>query len=176
MAEIEKKYLLRDDTGTYVSEILKAIYPNFEELTDDVKNNGKPIRQGYLSIEMGINIAQELNLNLEFEPVEARLRDKAGKFFFTLKGDGTVERDELEKTIDQDVFNSYWPKTEGRRVEKIRLGKPFNDRTLEIDFYLDRTLTVVEVEVGSLEEAENFPTLGKDITKDRGFKNKNLAK
>jgi CYTH domain-containing protein len=176
MAEIEKKFLLSDDNSTYISGVLKNIYPTFEELVTDVNRNGMLIRQGYLTAEEGAVLTQMLCLNPTFDPTEARLRNKDGSFFFTLKGNGTVERDELEIPISRETFNLYWPQTKGKRVEKIRLKKTLNNYLLEIDFYLDRELVVVEVEVGSREEAENFPALGKDITNDKNYKNKNLAK
>lgn len=175
MTEIEKKFLVSDGSE-YPSQLLDTIYPSFQELVVDVTRNGEVIKQGYLPIDKGLILAQAIGLQLNFNPAEARLRDRAGNLTFTLKGDGTVERDELETPISPEFFNSYWPETAGKRVQKIRLKKPYLDHILEIDFYLDRKLVVVEVEVGSREEAESFPKLGKDITADKSFKNKNLAK
>lgn len=176
MAEIEKKFLVREGGTTYASSLLEKLYPTFQELVNDIKQNGKIIRQGYLPIEKGILLAKFLELNLDFEISEARLRDKNGELFFTIKGDGTIQRDELETSVSREIFDFYWPETAGKRVEKIRLEKPYVNHILEIDFYLDRELVVAEVEVGSQKEAELFPPLGKDITSDKSYKNKNLAR
>lgn len=176
MPEIEKKYVLKEGEAYHASDALDQIYPSYEDLVKDVMENGKPIRQGYLPVENGMALAQTMGLQVNFAPVEARLRDKAGKLSFTLKGDGTIERDELEVPIAQDVFDSHWPITEGRRVEKIRLEKPYGDHTLEIDVYRDRDLIVAEVELNSQEEARTFYPLGQDVTEEKRYKNKSLAK
>ena len=137
--------------------------------------NGKSIRQGYRPLGAGTELSDRLGMNVDFTPSEARLRDKAGTLYFTLKGTGGLSRSELEVEVKQNVFNEFWGKTDGRRVEKVRLNVPFKVYTAEIDVYTDRDLVVVEVEVPTVEEANKLPPLGKDVTSDKSYKNKNLA-
>jgi len=174
--EIEKKYLIRENGKDYATFFLSKMFPSIQELKKDVAKNGKSIRQGYLSLDKGMELSDRLGINVDFAPSEARLRDKVGTLYFTLKGSGGLIRNELETNIEQEVFDEYWPKTEGKRVEKIRLNKPFEGYVAEIDVYGDRDLIVVEVEVPSLLDAEKLSPLGKDVTTDKKYKNKNLVR
>jgi len=174
--EIEKKYLIRENGVDFFSDSLAEIFPKISELEEEVIEKGKKIRQGYLSLEDGEALAKEVGMNIDFNPVEARLRDKAGKYFLTVKGDGSLTRNEEEKSLDQKVFQNYWSLTEGRRVEKVRLEKSYQGFTAEFDVYIDRDLIVAEIEVPSEQDANNLVPLGKDITSDKSYKNKNLAK
>ena len=47
---------------------------------------------------------------------------------------------------------------------------------MTFDMYKDRDLIVAEVEFKSIKEAEGYQALGKDVTSESQFKNKNLAK
>ncbi|MBI4151484.1 hypothetical protein HY496_00810 [Candidatus Woesearchaeota archaeon] len=174
--EIEKKYLLSEKGIDFSTDALSPIYASIDQLTEDVLKRGKSIRQGYLPLTAGLELGAILKLDIPFEPCEARLRDKAKTFYFTIKGDGGLARSELEAEIDQTIFEAWWPQTEGKRVEKVRLSKPYQRYCLEIDVYTDRDLIVAEVEVPTREEAEKLVPLGKDITEERRYKNKTLAK
>ena len=48
--------------------------------------------------------------------------------------------------------------------------------TVEFDVYTDRDLIVAEIEVPSLDMLASLPVLGKDVTEDKRYKNKNLAR
>lgn len=174
--EIEKKYLLKEDGSDFATDALQHQYSSIEALENDVLQHGKKIRQGYLPISSGSDLCDKLGLDLTFTPSEARLREKAGTHFFTLKGEGTLKREEVEVKLDKIVFDEYWQKTEGQRVEKCRLEIPYKGHTAEIDVYTDRDLIVAEVEVPSIGQAQSLPALGTDITEDTQYKNKNLAK
>lgn len=174
--EIEKKYLIKEGELEYVTEALFELYEHVDALKEDVLANGKQIKQGYMPIKIGENIADILGLDVEFEPKEARLRDKAGKYFFTMKGEGGLVRNEIEYEIDQSMFNDYWNHTKGNRVEKFRLKRPYQGFEIEIDVYTDRDLIVAEIEVPTTEDAFSLIAIGKDITEDKRYKNKNLAK
>ncbi len=175
--EIEKKYLIRENGTDYATEALSQLYLSVQALIKDVLQNGKLIRQGYLPLEKGSELSDSLGMDVDFDPSEVRLRDKAGTFYFiTLKGSGGLSRNELETEIGQDIFNEYWSETEGRRVEKVRLNRPFEGHTAEIDVYTDRDLIVAEVEVPTIQDAERLSALGKDVTNNKAYKNKNLAK
>lgn len=174
--ETELKFLISEDGTTNLTDAIRSMYASPEELVHDIKTNGVRVTQGYLTPEAGAELTHFENLQPGFTPTEARLRNKGGELTFTLKGDGALERDELEVPLTQFAFESFWPQTDGRRVDKIRLTKPYGNYTIEIDFYLDRGLIVAEVELASAEEAAGFPALGQDITTDKAYKNKNLAK
>ncbi len=174
--EIERKYLIREGSVNYATDALLQIYHSIEAVMSDVLVNGKQIQQGYLSLDSGSELSDKLDMNVDFDPTEARIRDKGGKMFFTLKGKGGLSRNELEVEIDRTVFDEYWSKTEGKRVQKYRLAVPFEDHTLEIDVYTDRLLVVAEIEVPTLEEAQRLSAIGKDVTEDKAYKNRNLAK
>ena len=59
----------------------------------------------------------------------------------------------------------------------MRLGVPYEHYIAEIDVYTDRQdLVIAEVEVPTKEIAYGLPALGKDITHDENYKNKNLAR
>jgi len=174
--EIEKKYLLREDGVDYATPYLLALYPSVDLLRQEVLDKGVPIKQGYLADFR--ELADLVGFNGNFEPTEARLRVKFWEgFYFTLKGDGSVSRGEFEVGIDSDLFDRYWDKTARRRVEKVRLADEIGGvYTVEFDVYTDRDLIVAEIEVPSLEMLAGLPVLGKDVTEDKKYKNKNLAR
>jgi CYTH domain-containing protein len=174
--EIEKKYLIREGIEEYFTEAFSSKFCSIDFLAREIFQKGKKIRQGYLDLNKGTDLAKMLNMNVDFEPKEARLRDKAGSFYFTLKGDGTLSRSELEKEITSEIFNEHWPETDGKRIEKFRLKKPYQEYQAEFDIYTDRNLIIVEIEVPTTAEALRLIALGKDVTDDKRYKNKNLAK
>lgn len=180
--EIEKKYLIREEGTDYgVMEIgdalLKAAVAEETASEDDpTQRNRTLVRQGYMPIEHGKTLAQRLGLETDFEIAEARLRAKGTRYFFTLKGEGTLSREEQEREIDEGVFQENWPLTEGRRIEKTRLEIPYEGLTAEIDLYRDRDLITAEVECPDVETAQRLRPIGKDITEDKRYKNKNLAR
>src|SRR3989338_11581216 len=164
--EIEKKYLLRENGINYATAAApRNLFPG----------RGQKIKQGYLLPEDLEKICAELHHTPEFKAEEIRLRQKGLDFYLTLKGEGTLQRNEEERAVSQSFFERHWPKTEGRRVEKIRLSVPHGKYLAEIDFYTDRDLIIAEIEVPTLEEAAQLLPLGKDVTEDKRYKNKNLA-
>jgi CYTH domain-containing protein len=174
--EIEKKYLIQEKGKEYLAPALFFLYPSIQALKEDVFQNGKLIRQGYLLFGSGLELSNKIGMHVDFAPNEFRLRDKSGALSFTIKGRGELSRNELESEIKRNIFDKYWSRTEGKRVEKVRLDKPFEGHTAEIDVYTDRDLIVAEVEFPTLQDAEIISSMGKDITNDKKYKNKNLAK
>ncbi len=115
------------------------------------------------------------------DAVELRLRQKNDDFVMTFKsGEGTV-RTEREAAISQAQFDTFWPETDGRRVEKIRWSAVLPDgATFELDVFEGALagLTLVEVEFDTIEAADAFQPpawFGADVTDDKRFKNKNMA-
>ena len=113
---------------------------------------------------------------------EVRIRKKGDKYLLTYKSGGTLSRQEIEIRIPRFIFEIMWPKTEGRRIEKIRYLKPLsNGLVLEFDRYLGSLngLITLEVEFSNEDLANKFSLpeyiKGEDVTSDTGYKNKNLA-
>lgn len=173
--EIEKKWLLWENDVNYTEGFFQAGYP-LVILKKDVLANGDQIRQGYLKPEEGALVAKEAGLEVDFNPDETRLRQKGILYFLTVKSAGNLERSELETKVTQDFFEKHWPKTEGKRVEKKRLVINYLKHKLEVDVFLDRDLILAEMEFRNPKEAMDIEPLGKDVTTDYKYKNKNLAK
>ena len=172
--EIERKFLLWEDgKAFYTKEIIR--YVTFENLRHDTLKYGARIRQGYLPVAKGKELTDRLT-TLDFEPSEIRLRSISEKFYLTVKSDGALSREELETELKKVEFDKYWPETKGRRVEKIRSKKHFNELCLEFDVYIDRDLIICEAEFASEKLAKAFESLGLDVTENKKYKNKNLAK
>ena len=175
--EIEKKKLLKENREIYALDSLSHYYDSFDLFVKDVLERGKLIHQGYLPIQVGLELADLLGMDRAgFTYLEARLRNIDANYYFTVKSEGDLARFELEKEIDSKLFEQYWPRTKGNRVSKIRLTIPYHKYKAEIDVYTDRDLVVAEVEVPTIENTESLISLGKDITNDKKYKNKNLAK
>jgi CYTH domain-containing protein len=174
--ETERKFLIKEDGHLYAREGLYRFCSSIESLVKRVLVNGKPIRQGYMPLRRGMSLARKLGLETNSRVGEARIREKAGRFYFTLKSAGDLSRDETEQEISGKAFNEYWQYTEGRRVVKTRLELPYEDHTVEVDLYTDRDLILAEVETRTIAEAENLIPIGLDVTAVKKYKNKNLAK
>jgi len=174
--EIEKKFLIFENGINYSTDVITVLFSSIDELKNNALSIGKKIEQGYLPIEEGLQLAGILKLEFGFKPFEARLRNKNGVHYFTLKGEGNLSRNEIEEKISETLFNKYWPLTLYRRVEKVRFEKKYIEYNYEIDVYTDRDLIVGEIEIPKIEDVIKIPPLGKDITEDKRYKNKNLAK
>jgi CYTH domain-containing protein len=90
-------------------------------------------------------------------------------------------RTEEELPLDARAFDSLWPLTDGRRIEKRRhLVALDDDLTAEVDVYdgpHDGLLTA-EIEFPSVEASEAFAPpawLGDEVTGDRRYANQALA-
>jgi CYTH domain-containing protein len=125
------------------------------------------VRQGYLTAPD--------------DSTELRLRQKNDRYFLTLKGAGSLVRVEREAKITAEQFETFWPETEGRRVEKERhTGKLPDGRVFELDIFLGNLapLRLVEVEFDTEAEAQAYTPpdwFGTDVTADKRYKNKMMA-
>ncbi len=125
------------------------------------------VRQGYLTAPD--------------DSTELRLRQKNDKFFLTLKGSGAMVRIEREAEITAEQFETFWPETDGRRVEKERYtGQLPDGRVFELDVFSGdlSPLRLVEVEFQSEAEAQAYTPpawFGADVTADKRYKNKTMA-
>lgn len=127
------------------------------------------IIQGYIDIS-----------DTEKKNVEMRIRKMDNKYFQTIKSGFGLERSEEEIQLSRQQFNTLWPLTEGKRIEKIRYKIKYGKYLIELDIYsgsLDG-LVVAEVEFDSVEESEDFDPpgwFGKEVTDDERYKARNLA-
>jgi len=135
-------------------------------MPDEEFNRQRKILQGYLFMS----------------PDEMRIRQDNGDFFLTIKGDGTVSREEWETQITEWVFRTLWPRTEGCRINKFRSLRIWQEHKLEFDLYQDHLtgLVTMECEFSNLQAAKAFVVpnwIGAfaEVTDDKRFKNKNLA-
>ena len=176
MFEIERKYLLKENSEVFTTPNFFFYFESLKCLINTIRIRGTEINQGYFSVNQGVELAEQLGLNIDFVPSEARVRQKGDKYYFTLKSKGLEKRNELETTISQELFENLYSTTQGNRVEKLRLNHNIEGLIYEIDYYKDRKLMVVEVEVKDEKDLEKIIVLGKDVTNDKTYKNKNLAK
>lgn len=164
LVEVERKFLIDLESLPFDPEY-------FEYTT---------IRQGYLAIGD--------------DGSETRIRDFGNdqRFELTVKSNGTVAREEKNIQIDKEVFESLWPLTLERRIEKTRYYIPYVDpegdkHTIELDIYHGPShlngLCTAEVEFEGREteatlRADTFQPpkwFGKDISSNPSYKNKSLA-
>ncbi|OGJ49955.1 hypothetical protein A2335_00505, partial [Candidatus Peregrinibacteria bacterium RIFOXYB2_FULL_32_7] len=172
--EVEKKYLLKTTFGL-----------------EDKLNQGKEISQAYLDLAdteiQSFITAKFPEIQLD-KFIEARVRNKAGKCYLTLKGDGTLERNEEEAEISIDEFVIQSEKAIKGSIEKERHEIPLADGlVLEIDMYRGKLtgLYIAEVEFNpdqfSPEQIDKMVEKAlpladaQDVTSVKAFKNKNLA-
>lgn len=129
--------------------------------------SARPILQGYLTAAT--------------DSVEIRLRREGDDYSLTLKSDGGLTREEREIAIGSAEFETLWPATKGRRLEKTRhRGTLPGGQEFELDVFSGHLapLMLVEVEFPSEEAALAFAPpawFGKEVTEDKRFKNKTLA-
>jgi len=151
----------------------------------------KDIQQGYFDLQdlpsnvQDFFIEQFPDINLDHYK-EARLRNKGGKYYLTLKSDGTLERSEAECSIAKEEFEIYWPFTTAGSVEKTRYEKPLNGLTLETDRYRGKFeglfSSEVEFDSDQYTEADIDEMIQAEIpgainvTRVTTLKNKQLAK
>jgi adenylate cyclase len=114
-------------------------------------------------------------------PIEVRVRsyDEA-TYAFTVKGEGTLTRVEVEVPLTRADFDALWPLTAGRRLEKVRHQVEEGLDTIEVDVYrgAHEGLVIAEIEFDNVEAAAAFEPpawFGPEVTADRRFKNAELA-
>jgi len=125
---------------------------------------------------------------------EIRVRSVDEKeFFLTIKSKEVgVERDEFEREISQESFKDLWQCAEDGWVVKMRYSREYTYESeegvktvkLELDVYkgrLEGISDTLEVEFETTVDLERFirpefATDAEDITKNKAWKNANLAK
>lgn len=193
--EIERRFLLRENRVIYANDNLSQIAfapgnirceveKNVEYLVKRINNEGDIIIQGYISdLELAARMAENLGVVYDFEPSEARLRKrilrKNGevRYIFGLKGQGNIERPEVEKAVSKAYFLENWVLTRGHVISKKRLVIPLQKDKVECNSFTDgEDLVMAEVEFRSLGLSGFFPALGKEVTNNPDYNSVNLAK
>lgn len=150
--EIERKFLLRG-------------LPDLPPVSDVLE-----IDQGYIP---GVRLLERLR--------RQRHRDGTIRYFRTVKVGSGVERIELEDETDKSTFEHLWQLTEGRRLRKRRHLVPDGNLTWEVDEFTDRALHLAELEIETATTAIRIPdwlkpVLVRDVTDEREYTNRNLAR
>ena len=121
------------------------------------------------------------------ETEEVRYRSvKCEKFYRTEKSGNGLVREEKEIEISEEEFEKNKEQRVGQEVQKLRCIIPYNvlgkEYRIELDVYEGDLsgLVVAEIEFNSVIESKLFKVikpfwLGKDVTEDSSYKNKNLA-
>lgn len=103
------------------------------------------------------------------------------RWYRTIKLGKGVSRIELDEETSREIFARMWSLTKGRRVRKRRWKVPEGERTWEIDEFLDRELTLAEIELPT-EDTEVVipewlaPHVVRDVTDEPDYVNLNLAR
>jgi len=151
--EIERKYLLSDLPSGPLGDPATTV---------------QDIAQGYLP---GGHVT---------ERVRAVVADGVTRWYRTVKGGNGLVRLELEDQIDRNLFDALWPLTAGRRVHKRRYLVREGDVEWTIDEFLDRPLTLAEVELAQPDDAPPPPSwlaphVDREVTGDPTYDNARLA-
>lgn len=149
--EIERKYLLRALPEMPAHDVLE-------------------IEQGYIP---GRVLVERLR--------RQQAPDGTVTLYRTVKVGRGIERTELEEETTPRVFEHMWVLTEGRRVRKRRHVVREGGRTWEIDEYLDRELSMAEVELETRDDEVRVPAwlarvLVREVTGEREYTNHSLAR
>jgi CYTH domain-containing protein len=178
--DFEEKYKANPDEKLKVKETLRGPVETelkflVDEIPEEVDLENTPhvvLRQGYVVVSS--------------DGAETRIRSFDNeRFELTVKSAGTVQRTEQTIKLPKDMFEVLWAQTAGMRVEKTRYKIPHGKLTIELDIYEGQLTGLMTAEVeftGRQEDAEvkamtfEPPTwFGRDVTKDRRYKNQNLA-
>lgn len=158
--EIERKYII----DNLPVEIIKERFPT-------------TIIQGYIAVS-----------DTEEVRVRKKLASKSNKakYVLTRKSKGDLSREEAEKGIEPEFFNTFIHASSGRIIEKDRYKIPHGPGEkweIELDIYKGHLtgLKTAEIEFKDEEEEKEFKEhyvpiwFGEDVTFDRRFKNNVLA-
>ena len=118
---------------------------------------------------------------LNTDPV-VRVRKESDDYVLTYKGSGLLSHSEYNLPLNKEAFEHLLKKCDGIIISKSRYKIPIeNNLTAELDIFkgdLD-SLKLVEVEFGSVEEADNFTPpewFGEDVTTDGRYHNSYISK
>jgi len=110
-----------------------------------------------------------------------RLRRQDDMYILTVKGSGTLAKEEFELPLTQAQFESLWRKVEGVAISKTRYLIPLGDGlTAELDAYHGALAGryTVEVEFPDIAAATRFTPpawFGQEATEDARYSNASLS-
>jgi CYTH domain-containing protein len=174
--EIEAKLLIFENGQSFLDPAALRLLGTVDEIREGVRRNGSLIEQGYFADGDFPPVWAGLDLPEPFPAKEIRLRTVNGYPVLTAKGEGGLVRKEYEIPVSTAYFERFWPLTEGRRVRKRRWTTQTALGLLEIDDYADRDLLVAELNFPDEASYTRMQKIGKDVTNDPKFKNRNLAR
>lgn len=118
---------------------------------------------------------------LNTDPV-VRVRKENDDYVLTYKGSGLLSHSEYNLPLNKEAFEHLLKKCDGIIISKSRYKIPLDNNLIaELDIFkgdLD-SLKLVEVEFGSVEEADNFTPpewFGEDVTTDGRYHNSYISK
>ncbi|MFC1685546.1 hypothetical protein ACFLZZ_00825 [Nanoarchaeota archaeon] len=178
--EIERKFLICEGTDwdekVHATKEFFNIYESIMYCRGGVRMYGENIVQGYLPTKEGKKLARAMKLKCDFPPEEFRLRKRSQNHCFTIKGEGDIERPELETDISKETFGYNWYLTGGKRIWKNRLVIPYKGFNIDMDVYDNKSGRILaEVEFPSRKDADSYPLLGKEVTEDPKYKSINMV-
>ena len=168
-AEIERVYLLR---------ALPTPLPHGEVWRID---------QGYLPLQSQVIDGNSHGSGAPIPPhqLEGRLRrithsDGSVEHIHTIKSGVGLVRQETERSIDAETFAREWPRTVGRRLEKLRTRITVGDRLWEIDQFTHIPVVLAECELPSIDTPLDIPDwlapfIVREVTEEPAFRNAELA-
>lgn len=115
------------------------------------------------------------------EPV-VRVRRSNDSYYMTYKGAGLMVREEYNLPLTQSAYEHLVAKIDGLLIEKTRYLIPLADNlTAELDIFEGKLepLTLIEVEFGSVEDANAFTApewFGEDVTESGRYHNSYLSR
>ncbi len=91
-----------------------------------------------------------------------------------------LERIEIEEPTTAEIFEVLWTLTKGCRVKKERFIVKEGGFSWEVDVFLDRELTLAEVELPTIETIAPPPpwllaVIDREVTEETGFTNLEMA-
>lgn len=129
------------------------------------------IEQAYLSFKPEVRIEKVTYYSYQQKNI---------KYYFTIKSNGDLIRQENEFEISESTYRDLLCNKQGHVISKMRhLFKLDDNLVAECDDYTDIDLCVVEVEFNNEDELNNFippDWFGEEVTYDKRYKNKNIAK
>ena len=168
-AEIERVYLLR---------ALPTPLPHGEVWRID---------QGYLPLQSQVIDGNSHGSGAPIPPhqLEGRLRrithsDGSVEHIHTIKSGVGLVRQETERSIDAETFAREWPRTVGRRLEKLRTRITVGDHLWEIDQFTHIPVVLAECELPSIDTPLDIPDwlapfIVREVTEEPAFRNAELA-
>ena len=118
--------------------------------------------------------------------LEGRLRrierpDGSVRHVHTVKRGTGLVREEVEREVDAATFARGWPRTEGRRLSKVRVRVRDGDRVWEVDRFAGLPVVLAECELPAADAPLAIPAwlapwIEREVTEDPAYRNYELAR